>query len=68
MSKLSVCSNDDLVQWWKNAKITGCNCAGHHKAKMNEAFEEEYVEEMNRRGIEVLANYDGGVFNGEGSY
>lgn len=64
-------SDDELLAWYRNAKVTGALCGGHGKAEANRHLASSYAEELTARGLAIpqynaQGNMDG-EFNGPGS-
>lgn len=60
-------SNEDLFQFYANAKVTFHRSLGHHKAHNNELLIKLYADELVRREL-YAPDVGSGVFNGKGSY
>jgi len=70
MKDLEVLSNDELLTFLANAKITGARALGHTKSAMNDKLVALYKKELTRRQVSIPSNeelYSKGVFNGVGS-
>lgn len=59
-------NDEELVEYHANAQTTFLSCGGHFKAEMNQNLAVEYADEIRRRGLNH--KFEGGVFNGPGSY
>jgi hypothetical protein len=64
-------TNQELKQYYANAKATRQGCGGHTKASLNRDVMIMYATELLERGI-LLDDWDidmpEGIFNGKGSH
>jgi len=61
--------NETLLQHWRNANVTYGQCIGHGKAAHNKDLIDIYESEMKKRNTSIPEErYDGGKFNGPGSF
>jgi len=64
-------TNDDLRQFYCNAKATYCLCLGHGKTARNKEAYEHYAYELTARDADVPTDEEVekyGQFNGQGSW
>ena len=62
-------SNEDLFQFYANAKATFHHALGHNKSYRNEVLMKLYADELAQRDLVVHKSAaESGVFNGKGSY
>lgn len=61
----------EITQRYMNCVTTYYECAGHHKAYMNEHYKIMYRVELRSRRLDVPSKqhcFEYGKFNGEGTY
>ena len=65
-------SNETLLDYLANAKVTTSRLSIHHRSYPNrEALVRKYTNELESRGVKIPDDkdlYRSGVFNGRGSY
>jgi hypothetical protein len=62
-------NSDTLLDYYRNASITGGSCGGHHKAYQNDRLLEGYKAELKKRSLPIpMWNENQGRFNGPGAY
>jgi len=70
MKTIKELTNQELKQYYANAKLTYQVCGGHTKASLNRGAMKQYTIELLERDIFLdyhLINMPEGIFNGEGS-
>lgn len=71
MKDLKDYTEEQLLTFYCNAKVTGARCLGHGKSAGNDRRLVKYTEELKARGASLPTDqqaYERGQFNGQGSY
>ena len=64
-------TDEELLQYYKNAAATDCGSIGHTKGAMNKIAAKKYAAELAERKLSIPDYYvaaEEGTYNGKGSF